>query len=142
MTLRESSADRRGSTHIRRNDYTLHRKVCKKEYELKCPYSFCLFSIGVAPACHLYRSTPEIPPSLCSVLFRPCHPERSRNGGSNGTRYRSGSRTEKFDSATRRSERHGRDFRKPVRVNCVRPRTCNARPTGFILFWKDIVPPK
>ena len=22
---------------------------------------------------------PEIPPSRCSVLFRPCHPERSRN---------------------------------------------------------------
>ena len=54
----------KGVTH-----YTLHSKAREKEYEQNCSYSFC-FSAGITPACHLERSPPEIPPSLCSVPLR------------------------------------------------------------------------
>ena len=50
--------------------YALQSKACEKEYEQNARTSFGIFSEGIASACHLERSPPEIPPSLCSVLLR------------------------------------------------------------------------
>ena len=56
------------ATFLPEEDYVAARQYEKGVRTIVCT-PFC-FSAGIAPACHLEQSPPEIPPSLCSVLLR------------------------------------------------------------------------
>jgi hypothetical protein len=85
------------------NTLYLAGKACEKRSTNKMLVLLLLFFRKVLPpACHLERSPPEIPPSLCSVLLRSSTPLRFAQNDTGGrSRNPKGERQRRSDLAGR-----------------------------------------